>query len=202
MNSECNLDFPLWQLVRASAAAPVYFPPEEVMLGGKVHSFIDGGITAYNNPALIAYLMATLPCYGINWKSGEESMQIVSIGTGITRTKVSEVLRRYLSALSYAAIVPSGLMDSISKEQDLLCRVLGRCLHGSPIDSEIGDMIGHGGTKSFTYARYNREFSHKEVSEVETKVGGKFALDNLRMRDYLIEAGIDYADHVKLEHFI
>jgi hypothetical protein len=36
---------------------------------------------------------------------------------------------------------------------------------------------------------------------VETKVGGKFALDNLRMRDYLIEAGIDYADHVKLEHF-
>jgi hypothetical protein len=101
VNSECNLDFPLWQLVRASAAAPVYFPPEEVMLGGKVHSFIDGGITAYNNPALIAYLMATLPCYGINWESGEESMQIVSIGTGITRTKVSEVLRRYLSALSY-----------------------------------------------------------------------------------------------------
>jgi patatin-like phospholipase/acyl hydrolase len=54
VNSECNLDFPLWQLVRASAAAPVYFPPEEVMLGGKVHSFIDGGITAYNNAALIA----------------------------------------------------------------------------------------------------------------------------------------------------
>jgi uncharacterized protein len=25
-----NLDLPLWQLVRASTAAPVYFPPEVV----------------------------------------------------------------------------------------------------------------------------------------------------------------------------
>src|SRR5258705_10348526 len=26
--ADCNLNFPLWQLVRASTAAPVYFPPE------------------------------------------------------------------------------------------------------------------------------------------------------------------------------
>ncbi len=25
---DCNLKIPLWQLVRASTAAPVYFPPE------------------------------------------------------------------------------------------------------------------------------------------------------------------------------
>ena len=28
---DCNLRIPLWQLVRASTAAPVYFPPDAVM---------------------------------------------------------------------------------------------------------------------------------------------------------------------------
>lgn len=201
-NTECNLDFPLWQLVRASAAAPVYFPPEHVELGGRMHSFIDGGITAYNNPALIAYLMATLPCYGIQWPQGEDRLQVVSIGTGITRAKVSEFLRRYVSALSYAAVVPSGLMESISKEQDMLCRVLGRCLHGGVIDSEIGDLIDGAHNKAFTYVRYNREFTQKDVNEVEAKYGGKFALDNLKMRDYLTEVGSEYAQQVQLSHLI
>lgn len=30
MRSDCNLNLPLWQLVRASTAAPVFFPPEVV----------------------------------------------------------------------------------------------------------------------------------------------------------------------------
>lgn len=202
VNHECNLDFPLWQLVRASAAAPIYFPPELVSLGGKTHAFIDGGITAYNNPALIAYMMATLNCYGMSWPTGEDQMQVVSVGTGITRAKVSETLRRYLSALSYAAVVPSGLMESISKEQDMLCRVLGRCLHGGAIDSEIGDLMQCEGSKAFTYVRYNREFTPAEIDVAEKKYGGKFALDNLKMREYLINVGREYADHVRLEHIL
>jgi uncharacterized protein len=38
---DCNLDLPLWQLVRASAAAPVYFPPELVRIGD--HDFFVCG---------------------------------------------------------------------------------------------------------------------------------------------------------------
>jgi patatin-like phospholipase/acyl hydrolase len=37
--------------MRASTAAPTYFPPEVVRLGEKEFIFIDGGITMYNNPA-------------------------------------------------------------------------------------------------------------------------------------------------------
>ena len=48
---DCNLNLPLWQLVRASTAAPTYFPPEVVTVGGQVFLFVDGGITTYNNPA-------------------------------------------------------------------------------------------------------------------------------------------------------
>jgi patatin-like phospholipase/acyl hydrolase len=56
----CNLHFPLWQLVRASTAAPTYFPPEVITCGGKPFIFVDGGVTMYNNPAFQMFLMATV----------------------------------------------------------------------------------------------------------------------------------------------
>jgi len=68
---------------------------------------------------------------------------------------------------------------------------LGRCLHGGPIDSEIGDLIGSSAVKAFTYVRYNREFNAAEIAAAEALHGGKFALDNLKMRDYLVKAGCD-----------
>jgi len=43
---------------------------EEIMLGGQRHVFVDGGITPYNNPALIAALTAVLPCYRLAWETG------------------------------------------------------------------------------------------------------------------------------------
>jgi len=44
---DCNLKVPLWKLVRASAAAPVYLI-REIMLGDQRHVFVDGAITPYN----------------------------------------------------------------------------------------------------------------------------------------------------------
>ena len=88
-----NLKFPLWQLVRASTAAPTYFPPEVIMLSNpdktkeKQFVFVDGGVTMYNNPAFQMFLMATLDRYWAKapakrWKAGVDQMLIVSVGTG------------------------------------------------------------------------------------------------------------------------
>ena len=79
---DCNLDIPLWQLVRASTAAPVYFPPEVVSVGEHKFIFVDGGITTYNNPAFQAFLMATVKPYNLCWPAGEAQMLVVSVGTG------------------------------------------------------------------------------------------------------------------------
>ena len=82
---DCNLNIPLWKLVRASTAAPVYFPPETVKFGPdkeKEFVFVDGGITMYNNPAFQSVKMATLKPYKIGWGTGEDKMLVVSIGTG------------------------------------------------------------------------------------------------------------------------
>src|ERR1700722_8302742 len=88
--SNCNLDIPLWQIVRASAAAPTYFAPEGITTGQETFRFVDGGITPYNNPALIAALMVTEPCFNINWPKGEDQLYVLSIGTGRTRVRYSQ----------------------------------------------------------------------------------------------------------------
>jgi hypothetical protein len=88
--NDCNLSLPLWQLIRASTAAPTYFPPEVVMLGtgnGREFVFVDGGVTMYNNPAFQMFLMATLDRYWTakpeaRWRTGTGRMLIVSVGTG------------------------------------------------------------------------------------------------------------------------
>ena len=63
---DCNLTLPLWRLVRASTAAPTYFPPEVVPIGPNNFIFVDGGVTMYNNPAFLAFLMATTEAYWPN----------------------------------------------------------------------------------------------------------------------------------------
>jgi hypothetical protein len=63
----CNLDLPLWQLVRASTAAPTYFLPEVITVGEQTFIFVDGGITVYNNPAFQLFLMATSDPYRLCW---------------------------------------------------------------------------------------------------------------------------------------
>jgi hypothetical protein len=160
--SDCNLNLPLWQLVRASTAAPVYFPPEVVQVGKHEFVFVDGGITTYNNPAFQAFLMATLEPYKMSWPMGENKLLVVSIGTG-TSPKANENLDPFEMNLIYnASSIPSALMFAALNEQDLLCRVFGKCLAGDPLDREIGDLMGAAGPvgqKLFTYLRYNAELT-------------------------------------------
>ena len=82
-----NLRLPLWQLVRASTAAPTFFPPEVVTLAegtpdAYTFIFVDGGVTTYNNPAFLAFQMATAAPYAVNWATGVDKLLVVSVGTG------------------------------------------------------------------------------------------------------------------------
>ena len=174
---DCNLDFPLWQLVRASTAAPVYFPPEVIKMGPNEFVFVDGGITTYNNPAFQAFLMATLEPYKMNWHVGEDKLLVVSIGTG-SSPKANENLDPSEMNLIYnAGSIPSALMFAALNEQDLLCRVFGKCLAGDMLDREVGDLMGVRGPvdqKLFTYLRYNAELTSEGLkalglSDIEPK---------------------------------
>lgn len=167
---DCNLNLPLWQIVRASTAAPTYFPPEVVTFAEGTPEeysfiFVDGGVTTYNNPAFLAFQMATAAPYALNWSTGAEQMLIVSVGTGGTAKARPDLQADDLWLLDNAKHVPAALMNAASAGWDMTCRTLGECRHGGPIDSEYGDMVctpgscNWTGTKLFTYLRYDPDVS-------------------------------------------
>lgn len=215
-----NLKFPLWQLVRASTAAPTYFPPEMIMLSNpdktkeKQFVFVDGGVTMYNNPAFQMFLMATLDRYWAKapakrWKAGVDQMLVVSVGTGTAPNVNSGLNPDDMNLLYNASTIPSALMFAAQNEQDLLCRVFGKCLAGDPIDREIGDLLGSAGPlppagKLFTYARYDAELTREGLDrlgcpEVEPETVQK--LDFVAGIPDLMKVGAKVGEKVKPEHF-
>ena len=186
---DCNLKLPLWQLVRASTAAPVYFPPEVIDIGTHEFVFVDGGITTYNNPSFQAFLMATTEPYNLNWPAGEDKMLVVSIGTGTSPEANADLHPSEMNLIYNAGSIPSALMFAALNEQDFLCRAFGNCLAGDELDREAGNMIGKKGPvqpKLFTYLRYNAEL---------TRAG----LDALGLSDIKPEdvQKLDSTDHIE-----
>lgn len=167
---DCNLNLPLWQLVRASTAAPTYFPPEVVTFASGTPEeysfiFVDGGVTTYNNPAFLAFQMATAAPYALQWPTGTDHMLIVSVGTGGADKSRPTLKADDLWLLDNAKNVPAALMNAASAGWDRACRLLGECRHGALIDSEFGDMVAVPGMantpypKLFTYLRYDPDVS-------------------------------------------
>jgi uncharacterized protein len=164
---DCNLDLPLWRLVRASTAAPTFFPPEVVVFAEgtpREYSFVfvDGGVTTYNNPAFLAFQMATAAPYGVSWKTGAKNLLVVSVGTGNAPRARPGLRPGDLWLLDHARSIPSALMNAASAGWDTTCRILGECRFGAPIDREFGDgVIPPGGPsnwtgpKQFAYVRYD-----------------------------------------------
>ncbi len=195
---DCNLNVPLWQLLRGSTAAPTFFRPQEIKLGERTDLFVDGGMTPYNNPALIAALMATLPAYRINWPASPQQLHVVSIGTGLQRTRLQKTLSvidtGWVDSVIFAA---KALLDATAIEQDLLCRVLGECVFGAAVDSELGDLHTAGllapAEKKFRYLRYNRRFAPDEIAAIERQTGQPFDLANIGLIPELTALGAAYA---------
>lgn len=204
----CNLDVPLWQLIRASTAAPVYFPPEVVKVGSQEFIFVDGGITMYNNPAFQAFLMATVAPYQMSWPVGEDKMLVVSIGTGISPQANADLEPGEMNLLYNASSIPSALMSAALNEQDLLCRVFGRCLAGDPLDRELGDLKTAKGpvgpNKLFTYVRYNVELTLEGLKNLGLSgITPEHVqqLDSVEHIRELQQVGQAVAKRVKVEHF-
>jgi hypothetical protein len=175
---DCNLELPLWQLVRGSTAAPTYFPPEVINLKTREFIFVDGGVTMYNNPAFQMFLMATVDRFWSDapagkgpWSTGEDNILVVSVGTGTSPGANERLKPEEMNLLFNASNIPSALMFAALVEQDFLCRVFGKCLAGDQLDREVGHMIGSAGplthgSKLFTYVRYNAELTEAGLTAI------------------------------------
>jgi hypothetical protein len=226
---DCNLGIPLWQVVRASTAAPVYFPPEILQWDpndpSKTFVFVDGGVTPYNNPAFLLYRMATEPAYRLNWKTGEKNLLLVSVGTGAAESLGATAAAPNKNIVSTVAGLPGALMYGIQVDQDISCRTVGRCTHGAPLDREILDLVPRqptaGGTlaqqyaapeipfstdlgRRFLYARYNADLSLQGLNNLgfpNIDAASIQKMDAVENMEPLLDIGRAAGEGVKQTHF-
>ena len=229
--SDCNLRIPLSLLVRASAAAPVFFPPEVIPCDpddpSKKFVFVDGGVTPYNNPAFLLYRMATQPAYRLNWATGERRLLVVSVGTGVAESPGATADDPSSNILSTAKGIPAAMMYAMQVDQDINCRSVGRCVSGPVIDRELGDMISREGAetgsleerlarpaiplsvdlgRAFLYARYNVDLSTTGLQALgcgDLEARAVQRMDNATPEniDNLLRIGEAATQQVTLDHF-
>lgn len=224
-----NLRMPLWKLVRASTAAPVYFPAEIITWDpgnpSNATVFVDGGMTPYNNPAFLLYRMATEPAYRLNWTKGEKNLLLVSVGTGASESQGATAAAPNKNIVSTVASLPGALMYAMQVDQDISCRTVGRCTYGAPLDRELLDLVPRDMKdgmnlkecyaaeeipltrdlgRSFLYARYNADLSHAGLTATGFP---DLDPDNIQKMDCpdniptLLKIGQAAAGAVRPEHF-
>ena len=213
---DCNLNLPLWQLVRASTAAPTFFPPEVVTFAKGTPAeyqflFVDGGVTTYNNPAFLAFQMATASPYRIDWPTGIDKMLIVSVGAGSAASARPDLKRDSEWLLDHAKNIPSALMNAASAGWDMACRMLGECRFGPRIDREYGDMVipdppvgNWTGGKQFVYTRYDPDVTDEGLQALgleDIKAENVQKMDSVEHIADIQRVGQTYAaKFVKPEH--
>ncbi len=212
---DCNSQIKLHQLVRASTAAPVYFPPETLQWDpndpSKTFVFVDGGVTPYNNPSFLMYRMATQPAYKLNWEVGENKLLIISVGTGSAPTT-----GEYNNLLGSLKGLPTNLMYAMQVDQDINCRTIGRCTFGAPIDKELKDMIpmdeqgnvydlAQDTKRHFLYARYNADLSQEALNDIglrHIESDHVREMDSVKYINELREVGKAFGKkQVSMQHF-
>ena len=180
-----NRNYLLANVLRASTAAPHYFDPEElsIVAGEKAGTFIDGGVSPYNNPCLALFLLVTIPAYRYNWPIGAHRLEITSIGTGSARYGVERDSRLSRIASFFAiSTLRSALTDS-EQQTLMLMQALSRNVTPWWINSEIGDLSDAmvAGTPLFTFYRYNLMLESKWLmQELQEEVKW---LELYRLRD-------------------
>jgi hypothetical protein len=132
-----NRELPLWQIVRASSAAPTYFPPRTISVPdgqGQPHEFefIDGGVSSYNNPSMQVFLEATDPAYQFGWPTGTDRLLLLSLGTGFNAMTVPAGKASGYNLLDWARYVITELMDDANLQQNVLMRLIGQPPVGKP----------------------------------------------------------------------
>jgi hypothetical protein len=163
-----------------------------VQIGPRRFVFVDGGVTPYNNPAFMAFLMATIEPYRVQWETGVDKMLVVSVGTGNTAKANADLDPDQMHLLYSATTIPSALIYGAQNQQDMLCRVFGKCLAGDPLDREIGDLTATpspAGKKLFTYLRYDADVSRDGLDAL--------GLQNIEPEHVQLMDSVDYIGEIQ-----
>jgi patatin-like phospholipase/acyl hydrolase len=192
-----NMSIPLWQAVRASTAAPTYFIPEIVDVGpNEKGTFVDGGVSMANNPALQLFLLAVLKGYPFRWKTGSENLFLVSLGTGTSTKKYDFKEYDKASLMKWAATIPNLLMEDANYLNQMMLQYLSESPTARVIDGEVGDLSGDllHGKAALSYVRYNVLLEQDHLKDLglsypSKKIEGFLEMDRAENRYELAKIG-------------
>lgn len=207
-----NKHLKLWELCRASSAAPYYFKPKILRLRtrNKVEfdaAFIDGGVSLANNPSWVSFLTTTVGTFGFKWDTGTESLHICSVGTGSGVKKEKAEKFRNLKALNWANRLPDLFMTDAMEMNQILLEGVGvnKGKHHHFIDSQFSDEdksyapFFRMNEKLFSFERHNVVIGKLQLAELgfefsDDEIGSLVQMDYYENMDTLLVIGKKYAE--------
>ncbi len=157
-----NKRYRLVDLVLASAAAPTFF--DEVVIDIEFDEkrrpiqkglFVDGAVSANNNPSLQLFMLALEPAYKFGWKSGADTLMMTSCGTGMRRPTVAGKAFQGLPPGMRGVHALRAMIYDTQVQGVMLMQALSQPRKPWRVNSEIGEMGGAciSGTPLLDYQR-------------------------------------------------
>jgi len=117
----CNpaRDYPIKHIIRATSAAPTYFPVENCCTPDIKSPMIDGGVFA-NNPSLCAITEAAR----LNGKTHFCDMFVLSLGNVVNRTEISYKSAKNWGKLNWVSPLIDIIMDGVNQTVDYQMKTL------------------------------------------------------------------------------
>lgn len=216
-----NKDILLRDALRATSAAPTYFLPKSIHVGGnEIGAFVDGGVSLANNPSFLLFLVTTLEGFPFHWSVGEDKLQIVSVGTGTFKKKIQTDKVKDLGPLDWAKNLPDVFMEDAQYFNQMLLQAMSESPTAREIDRMVGDLRNDRfmGSKLISYLRYNVSMDMRSGEEKESgaktfkldeygfnfdskKVASLREMDKAENRYDLADIGEKAAVEIKPEHF-
>ncbi|MCF7220612.1 patatin-like phospholipase family protein [Marilutibacter chinensis] len=109
---------PVWEVCRASVAAPTYFPAHGMTVEGRKCSLIDGGVVA-NNPTACAIAEAMRKDRRVD---SAHDLLVLSVGTGERNRPINLRTAREWGALEWAVPIIDVLFDGNTDSVDYIAR--------------------------------------------------------------------------------
>ena len=190
-----NANLLIWQVVRASTAAPHYFRPETVVVGSVVGpdggvttdhgEFIDGGVSTANNPSLQLLKVALLDGFKFKWQPGADKLLIVSVGTRLASRKRKRAtgLRATAGARAFDALL--SIIDDGNADVEVMMQWLSKSPTARTINRQLGtldqDLLT--ATPLLRYLRYNVEYEREWMQQQLHLDRDQAELDGLAQMD-------------------
>ena len=192
-----NKSMLLRKVVRASAAAPSFFLPKQIDVGnGNIATFIDGGVSLANNPALQLFLIATLREFPYRWDIGEDKLTLISIGTGTYKKRYDPDKIANNNLLDWAQMIPEIFMEDANYLNQTILQYLSNSPTAREIDSEILDLNADllTETPAMHYLRYNILLEENELNNLGLyydlkQIESLRKMDESKNKDILYEIG-------------